>query len=769
MSSGHDHHAGLPAEPSQPWTGNGPLPAAGTNGSRLLSTSGSGTLRAVPPSSPQVDPMAMLKAFRRRWPLAIGLGLVAAAAVTAAAWFLVPPAKYTTTATLRVIANRPTIIFPTKETQTEFRIYQQTQAALLRNPMVLEKALADPKVAALPMVKAEEDPVQWLKEELKVNFSPLAEIIDLSFSGDDPTDITTVLQAVIEAYNKHVVNSEGEDRLRRLQYLEKLSGEYVDDLKQKRDRLRTLTDQYGASSKETLALRTDFAYENRARTEQLRTAVLGEIMEAEAHVEVLEAKLASAPPPAPVRSTSRDDRAQILNQVEANDGQIREAQARIYDLERQIQATQGLARKGGDAALMRWKRERDAAQRELAARRAVLQRQATARGEDPTQIPSNPAEEELVKASELLRKLKLYDQKLADQIKQYEDEAKSHNTNAMDLQTEESQVATLDLTSQEVAKEIEALKVELTAPPRVQVVSWPKVPRTKDEMKKLRLIGMLGLGVFGLSVLGITLLEFRARRIGSLEEVVSGLGLPLVGSLPALPSKSQKALARKGSEAEKWRSRLIESIDATRTMLLHVSRTESIRVVMITSALKGEGKTSLSSHLATSLARAGRKTLLIDCDLRRPSLHRLFDVPMEPGLCDLLRGEVTDPSSLIHPTPAGELDVMTGGRCDALALQMLAQDAARGIFAAVAPDYDFVIVDTSPVLPVADALLLGQQVDAVLFSIMHEVSCLPHVQQAYERLSVLGVRVLGAVVNGAAGSTYGYDGYAVYEQAGTQS
>src|SRR5207244_6612170 len=79
---------------------------------------------------------------------------------------------------------------------------------------------------------------------------------------------------------------------------------------------------------------------------------------------------------------------------------------------------------------------------------------------------------------------------------------------------------------------------------------------------------------------------------------------------------------------------------AARTMILHAARAEGLRTVMITSAVSGEGKTSLSCHLACSLARAGRKTLLLDCDLRNPAAHRLFEAPAEPGLCEVLRGEV---------------------------------------------------------------------------------------------------------------------------------
>ena len=76
---------------------------------------------------------------------------------------------------------------------------------------------------------------------------------------------------------------------------------------------------------------------------------------------------------------------------------------------------------------------------------------------------------------------------------------------------------------------------------------------------------------------------------------------------------------------------LLESVDATRTMLVHAARTGSYRVMMIASAVGGEGKTSLASYLATSLARSGLRTLLVDADLRSPMMHRLFELPWSPG------------------------------------------------------------------------------------------------------------------------------------------
>src|SRR5262249_19723164 len=160
----------------------------------------------------------------------------------------------------------------------------------------------------------------------------------------------------------------------------------------------------------------------------------------------------------------------------------------------------------------------------------------------------------------------------------------------------------------------------------------------------------------------------------------------------------------------------------------------SLQTVMVTSAVKGGAKTSLAGHLSLSLGRSGRVTLLVDCDLRSPKANRLFDVPLEPGLCEVLRGEA-DLSEAIQPTSAANVYLLPAGRCDDVALQALAHNDLSELFAELKQQYDFLVIDSAPVLPVADSLLVSQHVDAIVFSILNEVSRMPEVQAAHERLS----------------------------------
>src|SRR5439155_14088017 len=190
----------------------------------------------------------------------------------------------------------------------------------------------------------------------------------------------------------------------------------------------------------------------------------------------------------------------------------------------------------------------------------------------------------------------------------------------------------------------------------------------KNVKKQIMMASAAGGVAMGVVLLIIAYWEFRVRRINTADDVVHGLGWRLVGQLPALPGQGRGGLLRKQTDPRYWQNLMTESVDAVRTMILHAARVDGLRTVMVTSAVSGEGKTSLSCHLACSLARAGRKTLLLDCDMRNPAAHRLFELPAEPGLCEVLRGEIPL-AEVIRATPATNLWLIPAGQFDEQALQ----------------------------------------------------------------------------------------------------
>ena len=178
------------------------------------------------------------------------------------------------------------------------------------------------------------------------------------------------------------------------------------------------------------------------------------------------------------------------------------------------------------------------------------------------------------------------------------------------------------------------------------------------------------------------------------------------------------------------------------------------RVVCLVSGKGGVGKSNLAANLALSLASAGRRTVLVDFDLRRPSFDKVFGMSLEPGISEALRRQC-DLESLVQPTATDNLSVVTARRWDRNALAALANGAADVIFKELRQEYDFVVVDSSPVLPVADARFISQHVDAVILSVFRDVSQGPKVKEACEILEAFGVGTVEAVVTGAGENAHG--------------
>jgi capsular exopolysaccharide synthesis family protein len=316
--------------------------------------------------------------------------------------------------------------------------------------------------------------------------------------------------------------------------------------------------------------------------------------------------------------------------------------------------------------------------------------------------------------------------------------------------------------AKKISAEMETLKVELDAPSRVRVLEEAAV-NADPSKKRLTMMGGAGVGALLLVVCGIPWLELRGRRISTAEQVKRvAAPLRLLGTLPALRI-SDASLADSSPRALRGVGQLLESVDATRTVLMHTVQGQQLKTVMVTSAIGGEGKTSLASHLAVSLARGGFNTLLVDGDLHRSALSRLFSLPESPGFGELLVGKATL-ADVIHSSDVPGLAIIPAGRCVGHRLPGWVGRNGRDVFHNLKARYDIVIVDSAPLLPVADSLLLAQYVDGVIFSILRDVSRMPALLAAYDRVNMLGIRIVGAVLAGVkADDHYSPARYSAYQ------
>jgi capsular exopolysaccharide synthesis family protein len=649
---------------------------------------------------------------------------------------------------LHVASNRPQVLGPLPEPSADFSTYQRTQLAMVKSRFVLNAALRE-KAGKQAMLRNKDNPVDWLEKELKADYAIAPEVLRISLKGDDPDELLTMVSAVVQAYLKEIVHKEKTRRNHHLEQLEDLFAKFDQSLKRKREMLAALAKRAGAKDSQVLALRHQFAMK-RLNMEQENLAKLkSELLGKEARLRTLEAEVQAKAQTAVPQS--------VLDRHVDNDPVVADQQSRLTILEKEIERHRArLNPRNAEAHLKRM-----GLTSELAAARAALAKlRDKVRPEIARQLRERLTREDEARIAQLKREiaiLKDHEAILDGLVERWTKETRDINETSVDLESVKGEIQQTEEMASRVGRQMDALKVELLAPERITLLEEPFVTATQDEKKQIILTGLAALGLFCLVVMGIGYQEFRARRIGTAEEVVQGLGLRLLGSLPVLPNQRTPRLLAGDSARQQHQVKILtESIDATRTMLLHAARTDSKRVVMVTSALGGEGKTSLAGHLAASLARAGYRTLLADGDLRRPALHRLFDVPLDPGFNELLRGEV-HLAEVIRTTMADRLWVIPGGRWDDGVSQVLAQGDVAGIFQQLKTNYDFVVVDSSPALLVADSLLIAQRVDAVLFSVLRDVSLLPAVYSAYQKFTALGVPILGAVANGTQSPVYASD------------
>jgi capsular exopolysaccharide synthesis family protein len=689
-------------------------------------------------SSPDVS--SYLQALKRRWISAAALGGTLAVLAALGAWFLLSP-KYIAFGRIRVAYEVPRLSKNQGGGHGDFLTYLKTQAAHLTGRRVISAALK--KNEELKRLNLEaltgKDPAQYIEEELKVEFQDNQELLTVLMTSNDPQVSLIVVKAIMEAYMDEIVYAERMDRERRITDWNGVLDGAAAALKQKQSNLDKLMKASGDKDPQLMVFHIGELQANIREAATRRSELRYKIREAEAEVASLNSRLESlkedASGTAAVEVALKGD--PIAQKLKA---EIKNLQDIIEDFE---QKTPGILypslissrnrMRSAQASLTKRKKEVHA---ELAAAMEAagaggrqelgLLREAKMNAITAMKQHREELGKDMIAFNNELTQMKRADhaeqERLRENIKR-EDEFV--NKLAMNLREEE---------------------VELQAGSRVTLAQEAELQK-KDAKKQL--LGVIVSPVLALMgvCMALAWLDVRQRRIRSAGEVSRGLGIRVVGAVPTLPHMERHLIGPTG-EPDLEGHPALESIDALRTMLLRAADDEATRVVMVTSATHGEGKTTVASHLASSLARAGRKTLLIDGDLRRPSAHQLFELPMQPGFSEVLLSEV-ELTDAVQTTTLDGLSFMAAGQWDREVLQALARDGVEGILEKLQDEFDFIVIDSHPVLPATDSLLIGQRVDAVILSVLREVSQMPRVYAASQRLSSLGIRVLGAVVNGA--------------------
>jgi capsular exopolysaccharide synthesis family protein len=282
----------------------------------------------------------------------------------------------------------------------------------------------------------------------------------------------------------------------------------------------------------------------------------------------------------------------------------------------------------------------------------------------------------------------------------------------------------------------------------------PVRPRTMNNTLLAVVVGaMLALGI-------IFLIEYLDNRIRSPEELSRVLDTAWMGAIARLP----------GAKEDEWsptqlitqrepRHPISESFRRIRTNLQFSQVDTGLRSLLVTSANPGEGKSLNAANLAIVMAQAGLSVVLIDADLRRPVQNKIFDLPMSPGLTDALLENDADPLAFTWETETPNLRLMPCGKRAPNPAELVGSERMAILLARLDTQVDLVLIDAPPVLAVADAQILGRQMQGVLLVIDAERTARTAAIRAADALRQVGVNLLGAVVNRLSRSNQNYYDY----------
>jgi capsular exopolysaccharide synthesis family protein len=287
----------------------------------------------------------------------------------------------------------------------------------------------------------------------------------------------------------------------------------------------------------------------------------------------------------------------------------------------------------------------------------------------------------------------------------------------------------------------------------ISVIDRAEVPMDSDKPnKRLNMLVALFLGLAGGIGLAF-LLEYLDNTVRRPEDVENLLGLPAIGVIPLDHGRSSRKKARLGDHdisfhsLRKPRSEISEAFRSLRTSLMFSSPSGMPKTLLITSPAASEGKTSASVNLATVLAQSGGRVLLIDADLRRPRMHKVFGTASVPGLTQLIARKDAPTASYFHGTEVSGLLMLPSGIIPPNPPELLGSDAMKALLGELQGLFDYIIIDSAPILGLADALVLSRLVEGVFLITTAGRTSKENLKYAVKRLRQVHTPLLGVVLN----------------------
>jgi polysaccharide biosynthesis transport protein len=728
----------------------------------------------------QINSKVILRVLGRHWWRILALWLVVSAPIAFLLYMAVQP-TYEAASLLRIEPAVPDMLSPLNRNlgEPQSPTYLKTQVGLITSAKVLTAAIADPLVVNLATIKKSLDPKTDLLEKLKVLIVPDTNLIRIALELPNPEEAVTIVQAVVQSYlTQNTDYSRGANRdltesLR--QQLLKIGNEIelkrtaLKELYKKgtvspvKPELMASNDDSNGPQPSFKVASEDHLHKLIAQLDETDLALIESLstleVKREAHKSIQQRT------EQPAEQTDKQKLARVTEEF-TRDPEVVDLKKEVEETQAHLEHLKGNVRQSHDPAVVAAKKQLTKLEQEYSnlwksKYQEIIDRLSMGPG-DSAQLLL--AIEDLEQKVETLKKKKV---KLTDHFKVLQVQQKATNDDTFEATFLNHQVQSLQNWEEIVKGNLERLKFEASQDKyRVVLVDAATASRTPSNNKRLKYMAVAPVGVL-FAMLGLFLfLEIKAERVAD-PDALSTRVRSEVYALPPLPTaRSVRKLSV--SDADDQIEQFIQRLDHLRFAVCgSPAELGRGRCVLITSAIGGEGKTTLAAQLAARCGNAGMSTILIDSDFRRAALCPLLDVPEGPGLSDVLKDEAAIDEVAI-PVQGGTFYLLPAGTPVQDTGRLLQSPKFGELINKLRQLYDLIIIDSPPVLPVPDALILGRWADGAVIAVRYDISRFPQVERARRQLDNAGITVLGTVINGMRHSDSYYGRYTYSRRRSSQ-
>jgi capsular exopolysaccharide synthesis family protein len=617
-------------------------------------------------------------------------------------------------------SSKPVVFRADNESDTD-QNFLNTQRDLLLSTPTMARAVASKVFKDAPAYAASGDPAGLLRSRLVVNVGRESSLVVVSLRDEDASRAEQGLAAVLDAFLARQEEQRGERTAKALSFLEK----QVVEARERLDASRAKEQRFRESHAIISANPDDNYVAIRLRQYNTRRAELDTLLNADHALELQVAGAEAEPDP------QARERALLRIEVIRLDAGIAERQRQLAELhDREVALAQRYLDRHPKLIEARTQYEAKRAEFAVALAAAV----------------------EAIKLKH--QKLLTESQELDAEIARGEQALKEYrnNLNTLDLLSQGTQSE--DRIYQQLVTRLNEERVTSQLQTNVLTVIDP--PRAGGEAINIKPNTTIAVAALLSALAGVCaalVMHAFDRRVRGHAQVRDLTGLPLLGRIPFVEKLA--TLAPGANHVQHMD--LAEGYRGLRTAIKMVfSGRSDCRCLAISSTAPGEGKTTVTAHLAVSLAATGARVLLIDADLRNPQVHRLLGETGTQGLAALLAGDAGVPGP--RPTPYANLSLVPVGTRPSNPAELLHGRQLPEFIAAWRRTYDYIIIDTPPLGPVSDALVVGELADALMLVVRDRFTRKSELVQTLAAVAPLDDKVIGVILNGERGhhSKYGY-------------